>query len=127
MTSQIELILAIQLTVIGLTHLFRPQLIIAFFQQLASHRDQGVMLIALMSLAWGSILVVTHSVWSGFGVPLTLFGYIQLIKAFVFTLVPEIGRAQIASVHEKHVRKLRLAGLAQLLLAAVTAWSAAMQ
>ena len=79
----------------------------------------GVFVTAFLSLWFGSIVVAFHNVWTGIPIVLTLIGWGQVIKAFIYFVFPSVGlrKLQMPSHERAHqfiypgVLFLGLAGL----------------
>jgi hypothetical protein len=68
-----------------------------FFGALHAEGTRGVVLKTFALELWPAMLVVTlHQVWSGPGIVLTLYGWVQLLKIAVAMLRPELGLRSMA-------------------------------
>ena len=78
----------INLTVIGVSHVLRPRAWVDFFDVLRQRGEAGVLAVALLNLAFGSIIVAFHNVWSGIPLALTLVGWVNVAKALAYLTFP---------------------------------------
>ena len=65
MERAVEVYALVNFLVIGLSHLLRPRAWVAFFVLLRERGEAGVFASAFISLAFGSIVVAFHNVWTG--------------------------------------------------------------
>jgi len=119
MERAVEVYALVNFLVIGLSHLLRPRAWVAFFVLLRERGEAGVFASAFISLAFGSIVVAFHNVWTGLPLVLTLLGWAQVVKALVYFVFPGFGlrRLQIPSPERAHV--FVVPGVLFLILAAV--------
>ena len=95
--QSVELIAIIHFGIGGVSHIVAPKAWARFFLLLRSKEEAGVIVIAFLSLGFGSVIVAFHRVWSGIPMILTVVGYLQLLKATLYLTYPAWG-----------LRKLRL-------------------
>lgn len=88
MERAIQIYALIQFVVIGLSHVFQPRAWVTFFIMLRDKGEAGVFVVAFMSLLFGSLVVSFHNVWSGLPIVLTLIGWGQLLKGFIYFMFP---------------------------------------
>ena len=88
MERAIQVWALIQFVVIGLSHVFQPRAWVTFFTLLREKGDAGVFATAFMSLIFGSMVVAFHNVWTGLPMALTIVGWAQVIKAFIYFTYP---------------------------------------
>ena len=65
MERAIQIFAVVNLVVIGLSHVAQPRAWAEFFVALREKGDRGVFVVGFMSLAFGSLIVAFHNVWSG--------------------------------------------------------------
>jgi hypothetical protein len=106
-----EIFAVIQLGMVGLSHLLAPKTWVAFFTWLREKGEAGVFVVAFLSLSFGAIIVAFHPVWTGLPVALTLFGWAQVLKAFVYFLFPRAGLKGMARVSPERTGDFIVAGL----------------
>ncbi len=110
--STIELFVAIHLFTIGLSHFVQPKIWADFFSLLSSKGYSGVIINALIALAMGSIIVSFYPIWTWPKVLITLYGFSQIIKAFIYLTFPSVGLKSMKRVTCKNAHSFRWAGLA---------------
>jgi hypothetical protein len=91
MERAVEVYAIVNFVVIGLSHALRPRAWVDFFVVLRERGETGVLATAFMSLVFGSIVVAFHNVWSGIPLVLTLIGWAQVTKAFLYFVFPAFG------------------------------------
>ena len=92
MEKAIEIFVAINLFVIGASHLFQPQAWVDFFKLLRSYGKAGAMFNGFLSLSFGSIIVSFHWVWEGvIPIIITCLGLAQIVKSLVAFVVPDVS------------------------------------
>ncbi|MBC7776214.1 MAG: hypothetical protein H7246_12330 [Phycisphaerae bacterium] len=110
----------IQFIVIGLSHIFAPKVWAEFFIMLRNKGHAGVFVVGFISLTFGAIVVSFHNIWSGIPVVLTVVGWGQLIKAFIYFTFPQFGMKSLARVSVERAHRLFVwPGIVFLLLAAM--------
>lgn len=113
--ESIQFFVALNILIIGLSHLFQPKIWIEFFQYLHQKGNVGNILNALIALSMGTFIVAFHSVWEWPMILVTLYGITQLIKGFLYLMIPSVGLKSIGRVDEK-TDKFRWVGLVMSLL-----------
>lgn len=92
MVKAVEIIVFINLVLIGASHLLRPDVWIEFFQFLKNHGRAGAFANGFLSLTFGGTIVGFHWVWEGLAPTLiTCLGLAQLLKSFVAFVFPHIA------------------------------------
>jgi len=108
--QSIQLFVAINLFVIGLSHFFQPKIWIEFFEFLYKKGNIGNIFNAMLSLGMGSIILSFHFVWTWPMILVTLYGLTQLIKGLIYLTFPSIGLKSIGKVNVKF-QKFKWVGL----------------
>lgn len=111
METGLQIAFSIQLAVIGIAHIFRPDPLIQFCRVLAAKGEAGVIIIAILSLCTGSFLVAFHNIWTGIPIVLTVFGWAQLLKGTVYFLFPSSGLRMLERVTPERRILFRLPGI----------------
>lgn len=111
MHRAIEIYAAIQFFIIGLSHVVQPRIWVDFFVHLRRLGRAGVFANAFLSLIFGSLIVAFHNVWSGLPAVLTVIGWAQVIKAFLYFVVPSIGERGMARVSYEREKEFIVPGL----------------
>ncbi|MEO6525139.1 MAG: hypothetical protein ABIP93_00800 [Gemmatimonadaceae bacterium] len=122
MERAIEVFAAIQLTVIGVSHIFHHRAWAEFFIWLRGKGLPGVFANGFTNLAMGSMIVGFHRVWSGVPLVLTVFGVLNVVKAAHSFLLPERSLRLMSRVSLERSWEFAAAGVVALVLAAVTAY-----
>ena len=120
MERALELYVAIQLTVIGLSHILYPRSWVEFFIWLRGKGQAGAFANGFLSLAMGSMIVAFHPVWSGLPMVVTIFGVLNLIKAAQCFLLPAVSVRTMSRVSLERSREFVAAGIVALAMAALT-------
>lgn len=110
MERGIELFVAVQGLVMGLSHMLRPNLWVEFFVRLRSWGVVGVFANGFLSLGFGSVIVAFHNVWQGLPVVVTVFGWLHVTKGVTCCVFPEIGLKSMDRVSPDRSREFVLAG-----------------
>jgi hypothetical protein len=121
MERAIEIFAVIQLTVIGLSHIVFHRAWAEFFIWLREKGTAGAFANGFTSLAFGSIVVAFHQVWSGIPLVLTIFGLLSVVKAAHCFLLPAAALQSMQRVSLERSREFVVAGVVSLAIAAVTA------
>ena len=91
MTRALEIFAVIQLTLVGLSHVFHHRAWAKFFIELRALRYSGVFLHGFLSLAFGAMILAFHHVWSGMPLVLTIVGVLYLMKTAQCFLLPAVS------------------------------------
>ena len=116
--QSIQLFVAINLFVVGLSHFLQPKIWIEFFEFLYKKGIIGNIFNALIALGMGSIILAFHLVWKWPAVLVTLYGLSQVLKGLIYLIFPSIGLQSIGKVNAG-TKKFRWAGLIMFVLAIV--------
>jgi hypothetical protein len=119
MERALEIFAVVQLTVIGLSHIVFHRSWAEFFVWLTSCGRAGAFANGFMSLAFGSMVVAFHPVWSGLPIVLTIIGVLSLVKAANCFLFPDLALRSMARVRPERSREFVAAGVVTLAIAAV--------
>lgn len=88
----IELFMLIVCTIMGLSHIFRPQMWVRYFTNLHAQGTNGIITRTFALELWPALMVVSlHQVWSGPAIVLTIYGCLQMIKVTIAMLAPELA------------------------------------
>ena len=91
MERAVQIFAVINLSIIGLSHAVAPRAWAKFFLWLRAKEEAGVLVVAFLSLIFGSLVVAFHRVWSGIPLVLTLLGCAQVLKAAIYLCFPRVG------------------------------------
>jgi hypothetical protein len=117
METAVQVFAVVQFTVVGFSHLLQPRPWAEFFIRLREQGTTGVFVVAFLSLWFGSIVVAFHNVWTGNPVALTIVGWAQVLKGFIYFCFPEFGLRRISYVERERAHLYRVAGVVLLVLA----------
>ncbi len=96
-TSAVQFVMFVSCTIMGLSHMLRPQLWVEFFDRLHAQGTTGVVTRTFMLELWPAMAIVAlHQVWWGPGIWLTIYGWAQLAKVTVAMLSPEAALRSMA-------------------------------
>lgn len=110
--STVQFIFLIVCVPMGLSHIVRPALWVAFFARLHAQGTSGLVLKVLAIELWPAIILVTfHQVWWGPGIVLTIYGWAQFAKFWLALFVPAIGMRSMAMAQTKGERGFVLGGV----------------
>ena len=125
MEREIQIFATINLVVIGLSHVAQPRAWAEFFVALREKGERGVFVVGFMSLAFGSLIVAFHNVWSGLPIVLTILGWAQVLKGLVYFTFPSYGLRKLGLVDVERARVFIWPGLALLVMAALLGYDLA--
>ena len=118
-----ELFAVIQLTLVGLSHVFHHRAWARFFIELRALRYSGVFLHGFLSLAFGAMILAFHPVWSGMPLVLTIVGVLYIMKTVQCFMSPNVSLRSLNRVTLEGSRVFIGAGVFFLLIALATAVS----
>lgn len=122
MERAIEIYAIINLAVIGLSHAIAPRAWLKFFTVLRASGEAGVFANAMLNLAFGSLIVAFHNVWSGIPLVLTLLGWANVLKALLYFAFPAYGLRKMQIPTEERVNIFVLPGVAFVAFAGLLAY-----
>lgn len=119
MERAIEILAAVQCSIVALSHIFQPHAWVDFFVWLRSKGHAGVFMNGFLSLWFGGIIVGFHNVWEGWPIALTLLGWGQVIKAFSAFVLPVLSMKGLNRVSHERASEFVWAGFFLLGLAGI--------
>jgi hypothetical protein len=119
MESAVQLFVAVQCTVVALSHIVQPRAWVDFFIWLRGLGRTGVFANGFLSLWFGGLIVAFHNVWEGLPVVVTLLGWAQVIKGTVAFLLPDVSMRGFQRVSHERSREFAGAGVFLLAIAGV--------
>jgi hypothetical protein len=126
MERAVEVFAVIQLAIIGVSHVVFHREWARFFIWLRERGLTGAFANGFTSLAFGSVVVAFHPVWSGIPLVLTVFGILSLVKAAQCFLLPELALRSMRRVSLERSWEFVVAGVISLLVATITAYGLGM-
>lgn len=91
MEIAIEKFVAISFLVVGLSHISQPSAWVEFFVRFREKGAVGSLQLGLFHLPLALLIVSFHNIWHGLPVVVTLIGWGQLLKSFVYLTYPKHG------------------------------------
>jgi hypothetical protein len=125
MQRSLEVFAVIHLAVMGLSHIVHHRLWAEFFIRLRNLGYSGVFMHGFISLAFGSMILAFHWVWSGIPAVLTVVGVLYIVKTLQCFLFPGISMRSLNRVSPDRSREFIYPGIVFLGLAAVIAYGLA--
>ena len=123
MERAVEVLAAIHLLIVGLSHMLQPRAWVDFFIWLRERGRPGIFVHGFLSLGFGSIILAFHPVWSGLPLLLTILGCLYLVKATLCFVVPATQERSLARVAPERAREMVGVGVVYVAIAGVLAWS----
>jgi hypothetical protein len=119
----LEVFAAIQLLIVGLSHVFQAHAWVDFFTWLRERGHAGVFVHGFLSLGFGSMILAFHSVWSGLPSVLTVVGCLYTLKAALCFLAPATQMRTLRRVSHERAGELRVPGAAYVALGSLLSYS----
>ena len=116
MEAGIQKLAIIALIVVGLSHVFQPQVWVEFFIYLREKGKAGSFINALIHFPLGAMIVAFHNVWSGIPLLLTILGYAWVIKSLIYLLFPAYGLKSMSRVSPDNSKGFVVAGIFMVVL-----------
>lgn len=110
MHTTFEIVAAIALFALGLSHVVQHQEWARFFHWLASRGRMGAWLWGGWTLLNGIVVVVLHPVWHGLSMMLTLFGWALVVKGLAVLLLPAWSQRSMTRIAVNASRPYAVAG-----------------
>jgi hypothetical protein len=110
MVRAIEIFVAVQCLVIGLSHITQPRAWVEFFIWLRDKGKAGVFINGFLSLWFGSVIVAFHNVWDGLPAVLTVLGWAQVLKASVSFVLPQVAMRGLRRVSQERAWEFVVGG-----------------
>ena len=125
METAVQKLMALNLLVLGVSHLAQPAAWAELFQTLHKMGRPGAFLNASLHFAVGTFVVAFHSVWHGIPVVLTVIGWGWTLKGALYFCKPELGLRSMERLTPEKAKVLRPLGAAMAaygVLLGVHAW-----
>ena len=117
--QSIELLVAIQTTVMAVSHIVQPGAWVDFFVWLRSKGNTGVFANGFLALWFGSVIVAFHSVWTWPAIVVTLLGYAQVLKGLIAFVAPQLSMRGLMRVSHERRHEFVIGGVGLLLISGV--------
>ena len=98
MDIAIEKLVAISFFVIGVSHILQPRAWVEFFIRFRDKGAVGSLQLGLFHLPLGLLIVSFHNIWHGLPIVVTIIGWAQLLKSFLYLTYPKHGLRMLATV-----------------------------
>lgn len=110
MERAVEFWVAIQLLIIGLSHLLQPRVWVDFMIRLRGWGHAGVFVNGMLSLSFGAVIVAGHHVWQGLPALITVLGCLHLVKATISLTCPQLSMRALERVSMERAWEISAAG-----------------
>lgn len=117
--TAVQIFAVIHLGAVGVSHITAHEMWTRFFIRLREWGEPGIIVVAFLSLGFGSIIAAFHPVWSGLPLVLTLVGWGQVLKGVVYLAFPKFGLKRLEMVTLERSRMFMTAGVGLLVIAGV--------
>lgn len=98
MEIAIEKLVAVCFFVIGLSHILQPREWAEFFIRFHAKGPVGSLQLGLFHLPLGLLIVSFHNVWQGIPMAVTILGWAQVFKSFLYLTYPKHGLRMLSIV-----------------------------
>ena len=123
MERNIEMLAAIHLFILGMSHVLQPRAWVRFFIHLRELGEPGSFWNAFLNLGIGSLVVSFHNVWSGIPAVLTVLGWAWVAKSVIYLLAPSVGLKSLERVSLETAGKFRPVGAALVVVSGLLTYS----
>ena len=125
MERSLEILAVIHLSVMGLSHIVHHRLWAEFFIRLRNLGHAGVFVHGFLSLAFGSMILAFHWIWSGIPAVPTVVGLLYIVKTLQCFLLPSLSMRSLNRVSLERSREFVYPGVVFLAVAVVLAYGLA--
>jgi hypothetical protein len=98
MEIAIEKLVAICFLLIGLSHIFQPRAWSEFFIRFREKGAVGSLQLGFFHLPLALLIVSFHNIWHGLPIIVTIIGWAQLLKTFLYIMWPKHGLRMLSRV-----------------------------
>ena len=119
MERGLEIFAIIHLGLMGLSHVVQHRAWAEFFILLRGRGYAGVFVHGFLSLAFGSMILAFHRVWSGIPAVLSILGVLYLLKTLQCFVFPEVSMRSLGRVSPERSRIFVAPGIVFIAIAAV--------
>lgn len=118
MEKAIQIFVAVNFLVIGLSHITQRNVWLEYFAKLHSLERLGPFAEGFLYLNFGAMIVSFHNVWTVQEVVLTLIGWVQVIKAMFRFVAPEVVLRMYKRMGAERAWQLQVSGALLMALSA---------
>ncbi len=98
MEEAIQKLAVISFFLVGLSHIFQPQVWVKFFIDIREKGETGAFINGFIHFPIGALIVAFHNVWQGIPLLLTLLGYGWVLKGLINFLFPQFALKSLARI-----------------------------
>jgi hypothetical protein len=125
MPIAVEWLVALCFLVMGLSHILQPRAWAEFFIRFREKGAVGSLQLGLLHLPLALLIVAFHNIWQGVPLLVTLIGWSQLLKSFLYLVYPRHGLRMLGFVSIQQSWRFVVAGIFSVALSALIATSLA--
>jgi hypothetical protein len=118
----VQLFMAVNFVILGLSHVFQPKVWSDFFIRLHRLGRPGAFANGFLSLSAGAMIVAGHNVWTGLPTILTVMGWLYVLKSLVTFVLPEMALRSMGKVRANNSHIFILPGVAMIALGLTVAY-----
>lgn len=122
----IEWLVALSFLLVGVSHILQPRAWAEFSIRFREKGAVGSLQLGMLHLPLALLIVSLHNVWRGFPIVVTLIGWAQLVKAFLYLVFPKHGLRMLGYVSVEKSWRFVVGGIFSIALGALIAFSLAM-
>jgi hypothetical protein len=123
MDIAIEKLVAISFFVIGVSHILQPRAWVEFFIRFRDKGTVGSLQLGLFHLPLGLLIVSFHNIWHGLPIVVTIIGWGQLLKSFLYLTYPKHGLKMLSTISIERSWHFIAAGIFSLVISGLTLFS----
>lgn len=123
MNIAIERLVAISFLVIGLSHILQPRAWVEFFIRFREKGAVGSLQLGLFHLPLALLIVSFHNIWHGLPLVVTLVGWGQLLKSFLYLIYPKHGLKMLSVLSVERSWQFILGGVFAIAISGVIFFS----
>jgi hypothetical protein len=107
----VEWLVALCFLVVGLSHILQPRAWAEFFTRFREKDAVGSLQLGLLHLPLALLIVAFHNIWRGIPLVVTLIGWSQLLKSFLYLSYPAHGLRMLGYVSVEKSWRFVAAGI----------------
>ena len=111
MQIAVEWMVALFFLVVGLSHILQPRAWVDFFIGLREKGAVGSLQLGLLHLPLALVIVAFHNIWQGMPLVVTLIGWSQLLKSFLYLILPGHGLRMLGYISIETSWRFVVAGI----------------